>query len=148
MSLSLSFWLAWQFWLPQKNQNTTKKIVLEGHFLDTLQKVALDTPYRPKAMLNFKSKYRFADALSSTKFGDKAYNFPKLIQTDIKFAPDTFGGKYYLTEKLGNLYFKNPTVFSRREMDDLQRRKVENDIIRQLSQTNRRNCHFWSSFNS
>lgn len=134
LSLSLSFWLAWQFWLPQKNQNTTKKIVLEGHFLDTLQKIALDTPYRPKAMLNFKSKYRFGDPLSTTKLGEKAYNFPKLIQTDIKFAPDTFGGKYYLTEKLGNLYFKNPTVFSRREMDDLQRRKVENDIIRQLSQ--------------
>jgi cell surface protein SprA len=144
LPLGLSLWLSWYFWIPQNdsqkknhfsNKNNIKKISLS---LDSTQKtILIDTPkpYIKKPLLNFKPKDRYGDAFSGVKFGDRAYYFPKLFTPEFKYIPDTSsnGGKYYYAEKFGNDFFRTPTLFSKREIDDANRNKVEEKMLRDLA---------------
>ncbi|MDX2304919.1 MAG: cell surface protein SprA [Microscillaceae bacterium] len=94
----------------------------------TLLVAPLDTPYKPTRFPYYRHKDRYSDPFSSGKFNSPLlFDLSNTIQTDIEVLPgDSAGYNYRINEKIGDLYYRNPTLLDledysaiRREQDKL-----------------------------
>jgi cell surface protein SprA len=108
-------------------------------FVDSLiqnKLIRLDTPvpYKPSRFPAYRPQDRYSDPFSSRRLrGNMIYDFPNLIKTDITFDSDSTNRRYLIDEKLGSRYFRAPTFFTDREMDEFSREEAKKDILQELA---------------
>ncbi len=94
----------------------------------------VDTPYyRSNVFPAFRPRDRASDPLSAGSSGGHPFGFKKYINTDIKYFPDSLGGKYFIEEIInGKNRYRPFSQLSMQEMSALRQRETENKILRDL----------------
>ena len=97
-------------------------------------------PIKPTDTLRFPIQDRRGDALSNPERNPFNLKDPANIKDSIEFDPKT--GQYYIVEKIGNKYYRNPTYLTFEEVMKLTAKQSEDDYFRHradvLSELNRR----------
>ena len=126
---------------PSKHQTEVKfKVpVVDSVQLDSLKSVQLvarlDTPYKPTRFPYYRHKDRYSDPLSSGRFNSPLlFDLSTTIQSDVEVLPgDSLGYNYRISEKVGDFYYRNPTILNLEDYSAIRREQDKINTWREFS---------------
>lgn len=95
----------------------------------------IDTPYKPSRTRFDPPKDRYTDPFSAGQFDPRLfYDLSNVVQREVQFVPDSGkNDQYIITERIGDLNYRPPTILNARDFYDLQRRQDRLNTWRELS---------------